>query len=74
MLNKKWKKEITKMDNVLKLINRWLIILSILLSLAFLINKYTHRYYIENHTLIDTFTGEVFSVDDRGNINNTYIR
>jgi hypothetical protein len=61
------------MKDILKFINKWLIIISILLSIGFILNKYTTHRYTFYHDMspkmmVDTLTGKIYSVDNYGNI------
>lgn len=61
------------MKDVLKFLNRWLIIFAILLSIAFILNKYTTHRYIFYHDMapnkmVDTLTGKIYNIDNYGNI------
>lgn len=59
--------------SVTKLINKWLIILTVLFIVVFAVNKLTSkRFEVKGNFIIDTITSEVWYVNDKGSI--TYVK
>lgn len=61
------------MNDLLKLINKWLVIFALLFLVIFAVNKFTSwRYEVKGDIVIDTIKNEVLHIRQDGKI--SYVR